>query len=67
MEQEHDGAGDALAEIRELTSGYNPSACACSTVRATRKSRLSAESDTKWVLPIPSKLKSCCRKLWPLM
>ena len=34
MEHEHDGAGDALAQIRELTNGYNPPAYACSTVRA---------------------------------
>ena len=34
MEHEHADAGDALEEIRELTSGYNPPAYACATVRA---------------------------------
>ncbi len=33
MEQEHDHAGAALAEIRQLTSNYNPPADACTTYR----------------------------------
>jgi regulator of cell morphogenesis and NO signaling len=34
MEREHEGAGDALQEIRELTGNYNPPPYACATVRA---------------------------------
>jgi regulator of cell morphogenesis and NO signaling len=34
MEREHAGAGDALAEIRTLTSDFDPPAYACTTVRA---------------------------------
>jgi len=33
MEQEHEHAGDALAEIRKLTSNFNPPADACTTYR----------------------------------
>lgn len=33
MEEEHDHAGAALAEIRELTGNYNPPADACTTYR----------------------------------
>ncbi len=33
MEQEHDHAGTALAEIRQLTGNYNPPADACTTYR----------------------------------
>ena len=45
MEHEHDGAGDALAEIRELTDGYNPPAYACSTVRALYEGLKALEKD----------------------
>ena len=34
MEFEHEGAGDALAEIRTLTQNFTPPDYACSTVRA---------------------------------
>jgi regulator of cell morphogenesis and NO signaling len=33
MEHEHDHAGSALAEIRQLTANYNPPADACTTYR----------------------------------
>jgi regulator of cell morphogenesis and NO signaling len=45
MEHEHDGAGDALAEIRDLTDGYNPPAYACSTVRALYEGLKALEKD----------------------
>lgn len=35
MEQEHDHAGTLLAEIRNLTSDYNPPADACTTYRVS--------------------------------
>ena len=34
MEQEHDRAGALLAELRQLTAGYEPPPWACATVRA---------------------------------
>jgi regulator of cell morphogenesis and NO signaling len=34
LEQEHDGAGEALAELRRLTGDYRPPADACNTYRA---------------------------------
>lgn len=34
MEHEHEGAGEALARMRELTGGYEPPADACNTYRA---------------------------------
>ena len=34
MEQEHDQAGAALAQLRELTDGFNPPDWACNTYRA---------------------------------
>ncbi|MEO8196490.1 MAG: iron-sulfur cluster repair di-iron protein [Thermoanaerobaculia bacterium] len=34
MESEHDGAGAALARLRELTAGFAPPAGACNTFRA---------------------------------
>ena len=34
MEREHDGAGGALLEIRELTNGFEYPSYACSTVRS---------------------------------
>jgi regulator of cell morphogenesis and NO signaling len=45
MEREHVGAGDALAEIRELTSDFNPPAYACATVRALYDGLKSLEQD----------------------
>ena len=34
MEHEHDRAGELLAELRELTDGYEPPAWGCATLRA---------------------------------
>jgi regulator of cell morphogenesis and NO signaling len=45
MEREHADAGDALAEIRDLTDQYNPPAYACTTVRALYDGLKSLEQD----------------------
>jgi len=45
MEREHDGAGDALQEIRELTGDYNPPPYACTTVRALYEGLQALEKD----------------------
>jgi len=45
MEREHDGAGDALEEIRELTGNYNPPSYACATVRALYEGLQALEKD----------------------
>jgi regulator of cell morphogenesis and NO signaling len=45
MEREHDGAGVELAEIHELTGGYNPPAYACATVRALYEGLEALEKD----------------------
>ncbi len=45
MEREHSGAGDALAEIRELTNGYQYPAYACNTVRALFDGLKAMEAD----------------------
>ena len=45
MEREHDGAGDALGEIRELTANYNPPSYACATVRALYDGLQALEQD----------------------
>lgn len=45
MEHEHADAGDALAEIRDLTGGYNPPAYACATVRALYDGLKALEKD----------------------
>jgi regulator of cell morphogenesis and NO signaling len=34
MVREHEDAGEALAQLRELTNGYTPPADACNTYRA---------------------------------
>jgi len=45
MEREHEEAGDALGEIRDLTDSYNPPAYACATVRALYDGLKSLEQD----------------------
>ena len=45
MEREHDGAGDALQEIRELTGNYNPPSYACATVKALYEGLQALEKD----------------------
>lgn len=45
MEHEHDGAGDALAKMRELTSGFTPPPNACNTFRATLDGLRELEAD----------------------
>ena len=45
MEHEHDGAGDALAKIRELTDGFTPPHGACNTFRATLDGLRELEAD----------------------
>ncbi|HTX37217.1 MAG TPA: iron-sulfur cluster repair di-iron protein [Bryobacteraceae bacterium] len=45
MEHEHAEAGDALGEIRELTSDFNPPPYACATVRALYDGLKSLEQD----------------------
>jgi len=45
MEREHDGAGDALEEIRELTRNYNPPDYACNTMRALYEGLQALEKD----------------------
>jgi regulator of cell morphogenesis and NO signaling len=45
MEQEHDSAGDALAELRRLTGGYRLPDYACSTVAALYEGLQALESD----------------------
>jgi regulator of cell morphogenesis and NO signaling len=46
MEHEHDGAGNALARIRELTDNYQAPADACSTFRVMLDSLKQLEADT---------------------
>ena len=45
MEQEHDGAGDALARMRKLTGDYTVPADACNTFRAMLSSLAELEAD----------------------
>jgi len=45
MEREHDGAGDALAQFRELTEDFTPPAWACNTFRALYDSLAQLEQD----------------------
>jgi len=45
MEREHDGAGDALEEIRKLTGNYDPPSYACATVRALYEGLQALEKD----------------------
>jgi regulator of cell morphogenesis and NO signaling len=45
MLMEHDSAGDALARLRELTSGFTPPADACNTFRAFYYELAELESD----------------------
>ena len=45
MEEEHDHAGAALAEIRELTNNYNPPADACTTYRLCYAALQAFETD----------------------
>ena len=45
MEREHDGAGDALREIRELTGNFQPPSYACATVRALYDGLQALEKD----------------------
>jgi len=45
MEREHEGAGDALAEIRTLTNDFELPAYACNTVRALYEGLQVLESD----------------------
>ena len=46
MEMEHDSAGRALAELRELTNGYTAPEWACNTYLAMLDGLLSIEKDT---------------------
>lgn len=46
METEHEGAGEALARMRELTGGYEPPADACNTYRAMLDGLAGLEKDT---------------------
>ncbi len=45
MEREHEGAGDALGEIRALTQNFQPPPYACATVRALWEGLQALESD----------------------
>ena len=45
LEGEHDGAGAALARLRELTGGFTPPAGACNTFRALYDGLARLESD----------------------
>ena len=45
MESEHEGAGEALAEIRELTHGFQYPSYACNTVRALFDGLKALEAD----------------------
>ncbi|MCC6143669.1 MAG: iron-sulfur cluster repair di-iron protein [Candidatus Hydrogenedentes bacterium] len=45
MESEHDGAGDALAQMRELTDEFTPADYACNTWRAMLDGLRELESD----------------------
>lgn len=45
MEQEHDQAGELIAELRQLTSGYVPPDWACATVRALYRGLEEFEAD----------------------
>lgn len=45
MEHEHDGAGQNLAELRELTSGFKPPMDACNTWRALYAGLADLEQD----------------------
>lgn len=45
MEHEHRDAGDALAKMRELTSGFTPPPNACNTFRATLDGLREMEAD----------------------
>jgi regulator of cell morphogenesis and NO signaling len=45
MEQEHDGAGNAVARLRELTDGFQPDAEACNTHRALLAGLARLETD----------------------
>lgn len=45
MMREHDGAGDALAKLRRLTSEYTPPAQACNSYRALFDSLADLEAD----------------------
>lgn len=45
MEHEHDGAGDCLAQMRELTDGFQPPMDACNTWRALYAGLADLESD----------------------
>lgn len=45
MEHEHDSAGDALARIRVLTSGFTPPEGACNTFRASLDGLRELEAD----------------------
>lgn len=45
MEREHDGAGDALGRIRELTRGFEAPSYACSTYRAMLEGLQALEAD----------------------
>lgn len=45
MEQEHESAGNAMARIREVTSGYVPPADGCTTYRITMQELEAFEAD----------------------
>jgi regulator of cell morphogenesis and NO signaling len=45
MEREHDDAGNALAQMRQLTNDYTPPAGACNTYRAMLSSLAELEAD----------------------
>lgn len=45
MEHEHDGAGEALVSLRQLTDGYRPPADACETFRALYDALAALEAD----------------------
>ena len=45
MEHEHDGAGAAVARLRELTDGFTPNADACNTHRAMLAGFAALEAD----------------------
>jgi regulator of cell morphogenesis and NO signaling len=45
MEEEHDHAGAALAEIRDLTNNFNPPADACTTYRLCYAALQAFETD----------------------
>ena len=47
MEREHDGAGGALLEIRELTNGFEYPSYACSTVRSLFDGLKALEEDLR--------------------